>query len=237
MAFQLTTSTVTVPYASWNLAQDSGDSLPYTLLLLVQCFMAVATVAGAGVCVAYLRAWCARTPEGTKKYTAYSAWAAIPQCLGSALAVLAWKCIDPKAFTVFCTDDGCVKEKGAGVKDVEVYWAWVVMLASSVLALFVALTLWRLAHYHDADDAEEVEIQLVNNTTRGSGSSSGHNVRHHTPGSAAASAHLVMGAKTATPRSAVETWNPQKHQAQYAAVGKAKSGSSDSVQPSWLAGV
>jgi hypothetical protein len=110
------------------------------------------------------------------------------------------------------------------------------MLSSAVLSLFVALTLWRLAHYHDNDDAEEVEVQLVG----------GYN-NHHLAGNVRKNSYrassprgtnpLMMGAPTHSTRSPAETWNPQTHQAQYAAVGKGKSGSRESVQPSWLAGV
>jgi len=238
VAYDLTTSHVTVGYASWNMAQE-GDVLPYTLLLLVQCCMAVATVAGAGVVLAHIRAKCARTADGNSKYMRYSAYAAIPQCIFSAVAVIAWKCIRPDAFHVFCTVDGCVKQSGPGLKAVGLYYAWISMLSSAVLALFVALTLWRLAHYHDNDDAEEVEVQLVGgyNSHHLTGNVRNNSFRASSPRGANP---LMMGAKVSTPhstRSPAETWNPQTHQAQYAAVGKGRSGSCDSVQPSWLAGV
>jgi uncharacterized membrane protein len=238
VAYDLTTSHVTVGYASWNMAQED-DVLPYTLLLLVQCCMAVATVAGTGVFLAHIRAKCARTADGNSKYMRYSAYAAIPQCIFSALAVIAWKFIRSDAFHVFCTVDGCVKHTGQGLRDVGLYYAWVAVLSSAVLALFLALTLWRLVHYNDNNDAEEVEVQLVG----------GYN-NHHLAGNVRNNSYrvssspgtnpLMMGAKLATPhstRSPAETWNPQTHQAQYAMVGKGRSGSRDSAQPSWLVGV
>ena len=238
IAFDLTTSHVVVPYASWTIALED-DQLPYILILLVQFFMAIATVAGTGVCLAHIRAKCARTAEGTNKYMRYSAYAAIPLLTFTGLASVAWKCIPTSAFYVFCTNAGCVKEDAEGMKAVGVYYAWIGNLSSTVLSFFLFLTLWRLSRYQDSDETEEVEIQLVDDQHNKQAIINARNKAFLVDGSGGVKT-LKMGAKVSTPlsiRSPAEAWNPQSAQLPYTAVGKVQSGGFGSTQPSWLTGV
>ncbi|TFJ88489.1 hypothetical protein NSK_000063 [Nannochloropsis salina CCMP1776] len=202
-------------------------------------FMAIATVAGTGVCLAHIRAKCARTAEGTNKYMRYSAYAAIPFLTFTGLASVAWKCIPTSAFYVFCTNAGCVKEDAEGIKAVGVYYVWIGNLSSTVLSFFLFLTLWRLSRYQDSDETEEVEIQLVDDQHNKQAIINARNKAYLVDGSGGIKP-LQMGAKVSTPlsiRSPAEAWNPQSAQLPYTAVGKVQSGGFGSTQPSWLTGV
>ena len=64
----------------------------------------------------------------------------------------------PEAFAVFCTQQGCVREARANIKAISVSYTWVFVLISSIISLFLALTLWRLSHWQD----DEIEIELEN---------------------------------------------------------------------------
>jgi len=183
---------------------------------------------------------CARAADAQARFGKWAAYAAIFQCAFAAAGVVVWRGVRPGAFTVFCTRDGCVQEDPAGVQAQTVWYAWVFALVSALVSLFLALTLWRLAHYDDraAEQGEEVEMPLASVTGTGATHSGIIHVPHpsqphrtvHKTRSAA-----VIGAGGPSPRTPVEDWNPQPHQ--YKPVQSPSPGHAGGAAPSWLAGV
>jgi hypothetical protein len=244
--YEQTGGLLNVPYRTWSLAQSHPAAYP--IVLAVAACISLAAACGALVALSHLRGVCAQQPETQAHFARWSAYAAIPQCLFTAAGVVAWRCLPGDAFRVFCTRDGCVKEDPSGVRALTVWYAWVFGLVSGVISLFVALTLWRLAHYDDKGDdgSEEVEIPLAATAAGGAAHSGIIHVPH--PSQPHRTLHksrspAVMGAVAPSPRTAAEAWNPQPHQ--YAPVGLAgpspgkgdKGGKDGGAAPSWLAGV
>lgn len=233
--------TLTVPYRTWSLAQDNPYAFPACVAAAICISLAAAS--GALVFLAHMRGLCARRAEDQARYTKLSAYFAIPQCILTAAGVVAWRCIRPSSFSIFCTRDGCAQEDPAKVQGTTVVgYAWVFALTSAIVALFLALTLWRLAHYDDAGASaaagalsEEVEVPLANGVIHVPHPQLPHRTLATTRSQA------VMGVGK-SPRTPAEAWNPQQ-QHEYAPVGPRSarggvgSGGSGNGAPSWLAGV
>ena len=156
--FEQTGGTISVPYKTWSLAQANPASYPLTLV--VAACISLAAASGALLFLCHLRALCTRTQDIQRTFTKRSAYAAIPQCVFTTAAVVAWRCLPGDSFNVFCTRDGCVSEEGTGVRALSVWYAWVFGLVSAVISLFLALTLWRLAHYDDHASAAAAGADL-----------------------------------------------------------------------------
>lgn len=238
--FDQTGGPLTVPYTTWGLAQTDPYALP--VVLAAAACVGLAAASGALVFLTHLRGVCTRQADTQARFTKLSAYFAIPQCVLTAAGVAAWRCIRPGSFSVFCTRDGCVQEDPAKVQGATmVGYAWVFALASAVIALFLALTLWRLAHYDDggnnADSAlplagEEVEVPLANGVIHMPHPQLPHRTLTTTRSPA------VMGGVGPSPCTAAEAWNPQQHE--YLPVGgpgSARGSASGNRAPSWLAGV
>ena len=74
-------------------APQQDDHLAMSLIQLTQMLIIVATLSGACCCLAHVRGWCARKEEVKERFCLLQAYAAIPQFVCSALAVIVWRCI------------------------------------------------------------------------------------------------------------------------------------------------
>lgn len=229
--FEQTGGPITVPYKTWSLAQTNPAAYP--LAVAVAACISLAAVSGALLCLCHLRSVCTRSRDVQQAFTKRAAYAAIPQCFFAAAGVVAWRCLPGDAFNVFCTRDGCVQEAASGVRALSVWYAWVFALVSAVVSLFLALTLWRLAHYDDAaEQGEEVEVPLAG--VNGGGVGIIHVPHPSQPHRTLSkgSSPAVMGAAGPSPRNPAEAWNPQPHQ--YAPVGGSPGKGGAAANPSWL---